>query len=253
MVIYVICHNNGWLVRDTLEALNPFDARFAVIDNASADLATQNYLHSLRANPRVSVTFLPRNMGPRYFYRPWFWEQMPEFFAVTDPDLAYPTSLPVDFLLQLKAIAFQTGLFKAGLALDTSGPPEIFQIPQHIVSEAVHWREDRRLPLPPNHPAMYIAPIDTTFAVYCKKNYKRSMFGPAVRVAGHYTARHRPWYKTFWEEHAEQLRTTYDGAIYSTTGFCMAEHLGIAPIAFRPWSRTDAHPAAPEDAVKQPG
>ena len=242
MPIYIICHNNGWLVRDTVEALSRYHDRFVVADNASCDRATKAYLLSLRDHPQVSVMYLPRNMGPRFFFRQIFWDQMPDFFVVTDPDLAYPTSLPADFLAQLRSIAEQTVVFKVGLALDISGPPELFQMPQYVELERKYWQDNKRIPLPPDHPPMYIAPIDTTFAVYCKKNYKGSMFGPSVRVAGNYTARHRPWYKSFWDKNADQLRAMYDGAVYSTTGARMAKHLGIEPIAYRAWSDNDAHP-----------
>ena len=240
--VYIICHNNGWLVHDTLVALGAYAEQFVIIDNASRDAATRAYLRSLSDNPRVSVIYLPRNLGPRCFYRPILWETMPAYFAVTDPDLAYPPTLPADFILQLKNIVDMGGVFKAGPALDITGPPEIFQIHAHVLSEERHWRAEARVPAPASFPPMYMAPIDTTFAVYRKSNYQASMFGPALRVAGAFTVQHRPWYKAFWENNEALLRATYDGAIYSTTGTHMADALGIAPIKFAPWRITDSHP-----------
>jgi hypothetical protein len=41
---------------------------------------------------------------------------------------------------------------------------------------------------------MYLADIDTTFAVYRKSNYQGHLRSPAIRVAGDYTAIHLPWF-----------------------------------------------------------
>lgn len=250
--VYIICHNNGWLVQDTIEALGPYTEQFVVLDNASRDRATRGYLHGLSSDHRVRVVNLPQNLGPRCFYLPMLWDGMPEFFAVTDPDLAYPATLPPNFINELGCIADIGGVFKAGLALDISGPPEQFEIYQHVVSERRYWDESLRVPAPASFAPMYMAPIDTTFAVYCKRNYKTNMFGPSLRVAGPFTAQHRPWYKAFWQNNADQLRATYDGAVYSTTGKHMADALGIAPIDFVPWRASDLHPEA-RPAPTQPG
>ena len=42
---------------------------------------------------------------------------------------------------------------------------------------------------------IYRAPIDTTFAVYNKRYFRRETHLAAVRFGGRYTCRHLPWYK----------------------------------------------------------
>ena len=47
----------------------------------------------------------------------------------------------------------------------------------------------------PEASPVYLADIDTTFALYNKKFFSRDRFYRAVRVAGNYTSFHLPWYK----------------------------------------------------------
>ncbi|MDR4981562.1 hypothetical protein REY75_23840 [Bacillus sp. MHSD_37] len=60
------------------------------------------------------------NYGPRFFAAPCFFDLLPDFFAVTDPDLAFNEKMPDNFLEYLKQLTIELSLFKAGLIIPSS-------------------------------------------------------------------------------------------------------------------------------------
>ncbi|MBS7531274.1 hypothetical protein IC619_012305 [Hazenella sp. IB182353] len=139
-----------------------------------------------------------KNYGPRFFVNPHVFNFLPNYFAVSDPDLSFNKKMPRNFLQYLKKITNELSLFKAGLALDISPNPH-FNKNLRIKSGSMTIRQRQKpywsKPLAKyNNPKIYNAPIDTTFAVYNKKHFKKGFFN-AVRVADHFTCKHLPWYK----------------------------------------------------------
>lgn len=112
-----------------------------------------------------------------------------EFFIVTDPDLEIWTMPPnfLDYLL--KAFELNSEIIKAGPSLRIDDLPDYFPLKSGIMeSESIFWREQ----LIPDY---YMAPIDTTFALY-KHDRIQGRYGGhhAIRVAGDCTVRHLPFY-----------------------------------------------------------
>lgn len=157
------------------------------------------------------VIRLGQNLGPRLFWQhDAIYDRLPQFFCVSDPDIAFCQELPADFLNSLLNLTtiFQIG--KAGFALDISNPAQMTNKKfrhangwKHVwESEAEHWLH----PIPANviaEPA-YFAVLDTTFALYNKAVFNRSAPFNAIRVAGRFTARHLPWYRDTDVPAAEQ-------------------------------------------------
>ena len=96
------------------------------------------------------------------------------------------------------------GVYKAGFALDLLDSEEVIDVSQSISHtkpfdyqgnfsvrefEAQFWR----LPIKHDSLEVYYGPIDSTFAVYNKNNYK-GRFYDALRIAGDYSAIHLPWF-----------------------------------------------------------
>lgn len=198
--IFIVCHDNGWMVYDTVEALAGWfaDTRLVILDEASTAPRTIQILRELEKLKGVSVHRHRRNVGPkrvRRFPRYWLTRRRP--FVLTDPDLDLST-LPADTLEVLRAVADDQGLRCVGLALDTSDREDIIEGPylhgKTIVEwESRFWREPVDLShLGPNLEA-YWAPIDTTFAYY---DFSRPR-GRSIRMAGPYKVRHLPWHKSY--------------------------------------------------------
>ncbi|KWH06622.1 hypothetical protein WT59_02045 [Burkholderia territorii] len=127
--------------------------------------------------------------------------RLPDLFCVTDPDLELNDALPPEFLFELidATEAFQTG--KAGFALDISQPElmketTLFCGDRQYTTlewEANFWRH--QIGSTAGGDPIYNAPIDTTFAVYNKRYFRRDSHLCGVRFAGRYTCKHIPWYK----------------------------------------------------------
>lgn len=138
-----------------------------------------------------------KNYGPRFFTNPKVLNLLPDFFAVSDPDLYFNKEMPNNFLEYLKEITINLSVFKAGLALDISHDPNFNEELRLNNQFTVRQWEQQFWSFPLNqynNPKIYKAPIDTTFAVYNKKFINKGFFD-AVRVAGDFTCKHLPWYK----------------------------------------------------------
>ncbi|MBJ8072622.1 hypothetical protein BWGOE4_23240 [Bacillus mycoides] len=137
------------------------------------------------------------NYGPQFFTNPQVLNLLPDFFAVSDPDLYFNEQMPDDFLGYLKKLTIDLSVFKAGLALDISPDPNFNEeLRAGFQCTVRQWEQQFWLfPLRQyNNPKVYKAHIDTTFAVYNKK-FINNGFYDAVRVADDFTCKHLPWYK----------------------------------------------------------
>lgn len=197
--VYIPSFNNPTYLRRMIEQLASVGLRnVIVIDNGSEFPPHLELLHSLAH--RVEVHRLNANPGPRHFFRDAaFYENLPQHFCMTDPDLEFNPELPPDFLEHLIELTSRHRVGKAGFALDISEPNKMIQEPFLIEGrhyriwewEAHFWKHPletgvRDIP--------YRAWIDTTFAVYNKEFFRAEDYLDAIRVAGRYTARHLPWY-----------------------------------------------------------
>lgn len=162
-----------------------------LVDNASTYPPLLHYYRRTLA----TVLFACENGGPR---TPWRFvrdrlDHQP-FYVVTDCDLDL-SEVPNDIVsVAAELLLQQTDLVKVGCALSLEGLPA-----DHIASarESVYWADDlKRRPIINGRELLaYAAPIDTTFAVY-RADGPQGSYDPALRLAGDYTCRHRPWFYT---------------------------------------------------------
>lgn len=198
--VFIVCHNNGWMVRDTVEALRDrFDnIRLEVVDECSTAQRTLDTLRELEMNQGVRVHRHRSNVGPKRVRRsPRYWFARRKPFVLTDPDLDLK-NLPADTFDVLRDVADDLGLRCVGLALDISDTEDLISGDYFHNCTIVEW-ESRfwRTPVNLSHIRTnlegYRAPIDTTFAYY---DFSRPK-GMQIRVAGAYTVRHLPWHKSY--------------------------------------------------------
>lgn len=202
--ILIVSYNNGIYVDHCVRQFNTRSIKPIVIDNASKDAETLNILASIAAAEKAFVIQSAINMGARVGFQCPIYDILPAAFGYTDPDLLFNEHLPVDFIAQLIDICDQFKCFKAGFAL-----------PYQVQYDLTHSRMKTRLgkivpceklltvpewesrfwtkPLKHDRLELFAAPIDTTFAIYHKKNYNGDFFD-AVRVAGNFSALHMPWF-----------------------------------------------------------
>ena len=204
MPVMIICYNNGVYVENLVRQLNGFDITPVVIDNRSSDQKTLTTLAQLAAEKQAYIAYSEKNFGHFVGLLDPIYQQLPNHFAYTDPDLDLNKNLPKDFLQKLINLTNEYQVYKAGFALDLLDDEPVIEASQRISHtkpfdyqndfsvrqfEAQFWR------LPIQHDALeiYYARIDSTFAVYNKQQY-RGDFYDAVRVAGDYSAIHLPWF-----------------------------------------------------------
>lgn len=148
------------------------------------------------------VRMLGDNFGPRYFADDLdFYDSLPNFFIVTDPDLEFNTKMPLSFLDNLIEISekYQSG--KVGLNLNINSKSldleQKYIIDTKIFTLAEWEIQLRREMLGSyNGNPIYKTATDTTFALYNKKYFKAKNFFESLRVGGDYECTHLPWMKT---------------------------------------------------------
>ena len=198
--VIIPAFNTVTYVRDTVRQLRERGVRrIRIIDNASTYGPMLEYLAA--PEDGVEVLRLGSNEGPRHvLLDKRMFDDLPEVFCVTDPDLLFNADMPADFLEQLLDVTERMAVGKAGLALDISEPesmrPESFRVGDKDWKiwnwEAQFWQSP--VGATRGGDIAYSASIDTTFALYNKRFFRPEKYWDAIRVGGRFTCKHRPWY-----------------------------------------------------------
>jgi glycosyltransferase involved in cell wall biosynthesis len=201
--------NQPTYLRLMIEQLRNLDVKtIIVVDHASTSPELQDYLDLIRKT--VTVIKLRENLGPHWFFVEGLALSMPEFFAYTDADLKFNESLPHDFLSQLISVAAGLHATKVGLALDISKSADMISYGINIGGKNytnIEWeRQFWTKPVRFKNYELYEAPVDTTFAVYQRKEFDSMLMRymrdqvydcmdtpRSYRIAGEFCATHLPW------------------------------------------------------------
>lgn len=158
-----------------------------IIDNNSTYTPLLDYYDTINHH----VFRLKDNLGYMAFKRSGIYKRFRNMFYVyTDSDIYLPDDLPEDFVEKFyKELLSHKYLSKVGCALRIDDLPDSYSMKESVLEwESEYWKK-------PIGNDRYIALIDTTIALY-KPNYMVGSLCPGrhMRVAGKYTAVHRPWY-----------------------------------------------------------
>lgn len=160
-----------------------------ILDNNSTYPPLLEYYKTIQ--DRVKVEVMDKNYGHMVF-----WDNLSVYrryasgyHIVTDSDIIPNPNLPEDYLdkmlLLLQNNRKQT---KVGFALRIDDIPDSFSAKQKVIRwEEQFWKTEIDKDI-------YIAQIDTTFAMYRPWHRIRYHFPRAIRMAGDFTARHGGWY-----------------------------------------------------------
>jgi len=188
--LVVISHDNHAYVANTISQANAFGLRAIVLDNASTYEKTREYLRSIEQ--ATEVRYLPSNFGSTCWQRSFVYDDLPDRFFLTDPDLQWNPRLPSDFAEQLDGLCTKFQARAVGFALDIHDREAMLQDADYFAGQSIwdwesqFWR--KRISHEPHE--IYDAPIDTTFQLLDKRRASG-----VFRVAGEFTARHLPWYR----------------------------------------------------------
>lgn len=203
--VYIPCFNNGWMVKKTVnDLLDKFYSQIKIFiqDNNSKGVTTISILKELNNIDNVTVQYYHDNNPWRVLRTDEFSEQRKNIFILTDPDLDL-SKLPIDTINFFINLSIITNINKIGTALELPGKDSIDG--QYIYNSIEEWEsqfwKDRVIIKEYENIPIYNAIIDTTFALY---NFKSTdiihLRTPTFRVAGPYTIRHLPWYKSYIDE-----------------------------------------------------
>jgi hypothetical protein len=199
--VFVPVFNNPTFAETMLQQLQARGIRnIFFVDNASTYPGMLAFLD--RAERHATIIQLAENRGPHdLIASDTNFACLPDIFCITDPDLAFNPAMPADFLFDLLDLTNRLGVGKAGLALDLADRSTMNQEKFTFAGQQFHiweWEEQfwrQQIGTLADGSPVYKANVDTTFALYNKKHFRRETFYDAVRVAGSYTCRHLPWYR----------------------------------------------------------
>lgn len=158
-----------------------------IIDNNSTYPPLLEYYNTIPYH----VFRLKENLGFMSFKKSGIYKMFRnKYYVYTDSDIFLPDSCPDDFIEfffnELKSHKY---ISKVGNALRIDDLPDCYKFKTQVLEwESKHWENnvgnDR-----------FIARIDTTIALY-RPNFMVGSLCPGnhLRIAGKYTAVHRPWY-----------------------------------------------------------
>jgi len=188
--VYVIAFNNPTYVEFMVTQLQKFKIqKIIVVDNNSTYPPLLEYYNANK--DKFQLIRMDKNYGHLVVIK-CFYEFLPEFFIITDPDLQFNTNLPKNFIEQLRDISIKFSAYKVGFALDLSDA-HLFNKKMRFFGKTIENWEGQfwKKKINDSDYELYDATIDTTFAIYNKKNLK----GKNIRVAGNFTTKHLPWYE----------------------------------------------------------
>lgn len=193
-----------------------------LLDNQSTYPPLLAYYKELEAAGAAKIIRLDKNLGHKAL-----WESnilhtlnIETVFAYTDPDILPVEQCPADVLRVFYRILQKNPFIKkVGFGLKIDDIPEHFRLKSQIrQQEKQYWLH--RLPAA-SAVAQYIAPVDTTFALYRHGNYYE-ICDEAVRTGFPYMARHFDWYldsanlseeQAYYYRHADRTVSTTKQAL----------------------------------------
>jgi hypothetical protein len=191
--IYIICFNNGFMVKNTVEALkSKFQNPLIVINNASDSPGTKLILDKLKKKG-IKILDQEHNKGHGIICEIETQHQ-DSYFIITDPDLElnYLPDNTIQVLFEISKIYQKSK--KIGLALRIDEVDDIIDNERIINHEKQFWNDIIQY----NNYEVYNADIDTTFHLQSPlPKVVYSNHDSNIRLAGEYTVRHLPWHKSY--------------------------------------------------------
>lgn len=191
--IIVICYNNHKFVDNTLRQIKRINESYykniIIMNNCSTCPKTIDYLN------HVDVKIINRleNIAPHVdpTRNVDLYNQLPEKFILTDPDLEFNENLPSNFIDILVDISEFYHSGKVGFALDISDSEKMYQGTYFCNQSICDWEKQFWINKHQYHNIdVYRVPLDTTFALINKKY----QICNSLRVASNFMAKHLPWY-----------------------------------------------------------
>ena len=190
--IIIISFNQLYYLKKLIDFLIERNfSNIIIIDNNSTYTPLLTYFNTLDKNKSITIHQLKTNKGHLVFWKneKLFKLYSKGFYVVTDADIVPKKDVPFDFMDKFKQLLNKyLEVTKVGFNLVLDDIPDFNPNKKQIINwEKQYWKEKRN-----DH---YIAPIDTTFALYRPNyTYNKSDFFIGLRTEKPYAAIHGGWY-----------------------------------------------------------
>lgn len=159
-----------------------------IIDNNSSYPPLLEYYET----SKHKVYRLNKNIGFKALWKSGLWYRfLRGYYCYTDSDLSLDPSCPHDFMeVFYKLLKKYPEVFKVGFSLKIDDLPDHYDRKQEVIDwESRFFRKEKEK-------NVFIAPIDTTFALYrpFARRGKRDGSDEILRVGPPYQCKHLPWY-----------------------------------------------------------
>jgi len=196
--------NNPTYIENIVQQLNDRNFRnILILDNNSISIETKKLLKKLK-HRGCEILYFKENYGPRYcFQNQKFYEILPQYFVLTDPDIELSVNFDQHVFDQIISLTNSLEVGKIGLALSLGDSfafrDELFQIGDSEYT-ILQWEKQFWIKQYPDHRFCgYEADVDTTFAFYNKRFFNPKQYANAIRISEfgemNISVRHLPWYK----------------------------------------------------------
>ena len=190
--VYIISFNRLSYLESLVNWLEKAGCRnIHIVDNASTYPPLLDYL----SKTPHTVHRMEKNYGHTVLFNaPEFKDVVDnQYFVLSDPDILPVEECPADFMQFLSGILERyPNVTKAGFGLKLDDLPDHYALKETVIKWESAFYEKA---IKGTEPALYKAPIDTTFALYRPRKEWKKDFGEAIRTGFPYQARHLPWYK----------------------------------------------------------
>ena len=197
--IVIICYNNyiylNNMITQLLEINPDFINNILIMNNMSTCNKTIEYLKNTKCKVINNNYNHPRIWQDT---NKDIYDNLPDIFITTDPDLEINKNLPSNFIEILTELSETYSSGKVGFAIEINDNENIYDYDSYmnnigltIFNHEIQFWQNR---IQNESYELYNAWIDTTFCLYNKK-YQSDNFYSAIRVAGNFTCKHLPWYK----------------------------------------------------------
>ena len=211
--VFIISYNQLTYVKQMVDWLKKYGFNnIHIVDNQSSYKPLLNYLNK----SDCVVHHMDKNYGHTVIWDSGKFDDIikKQCYIVSDCDIAPNKKLPTDFLKYLYEILDKYPyITKVGFALNIKNLPNTEKNKTVKKWESQFWQNQIDKDL-------YLANIDTTFALYRPGKIKMhsDTFYSAVRIAGNMTATHLPWVETTENSESAFYKKTANSSASWTKG-----------------------------------
>jgi len=201
----IICSYNRYhFLKKIILQLNKLDIKPIIIDNNSKQKKLLNFYKNKKYNKYFYLLKLKKNYGPNVIYKNFIFDNLPRYFAYTDPDIEINKNVKKNFLETLKYYTEEYKIQKVGFAINYKNLKNIKikigsrnkenKIIEKVISLKLSIKKNKKIIQ--KNPTIYNTKIDTTFAVYNKKYIRKNKLD-ALSLGDEFTCKHLPWEKNY--------------------------------------------------------